>query len=64
MTITHITPKEQQLMLEIECMRHQIEFWKRCANELHDKLDALEKQLDATRRVVADLDRRILRSGV
>lgn len=64
MSITHITPREQKLLEEAECMRTQIEFWKSQALNLGVKLTRLEEQLDEMRRIVLELDRRVLKGRV
>lgn len=64
MTITNITPREQNMQLEIEQLKTERDHWRRLATEYRNETDKARELLDNARKIIRDLDQKVMRSKV
>lgn len=64
MTITNITPREQNMQLEIEQIKTERDHWRRLATEYRHETDKARELLDNARKIIRDLDQKVMRSKV
>lgn len=63
MSITNITPREQELEQRLALMTIDRDLWRREAQHQGNQVQHLERMLDETRTLIRDMDRKILRGG-
>lgn len=61
MTITNITPREQELALELQLVRTDRDLWRKQAEEYRKECDAARDLLDQARQLIRDMDAKLLR---
>lgn len=61
MTITNITPREQELALEIIQLKTDRDLWRRQAEDYRREADKARELLDQARTIIRELDAKVLR---
>lgn len=61
MTITNITPREQELALEITLLKAERDLLRKLADEYRKECDTARELLDQARNLIRDMDARLLR---
>ena len=64
MTITNITPREQNLALEIVQLKTERDHWRKQAEQYRKECDTARELLDQARNLIRDMDQRALRGHV
>lgn len=61
MTITNITPREQELALEIQQLKTDRNYWRKLAEDYRREADTARDLLDKSRRIILEMDAKLLR---
>ena len=61
MSITNITPREQELALEITQLKTDRDRWRRLAEDYRKEADNARELLDQARRIILEMDAKVLR---
>lgn len=61
MTITNITPREQELALEIIQLKTDRDLWRKQAEQYRKECDTARDLLDRARSLIRDMDAKVLR---
>ena len=61
MTITNITPREQELALEIIQLKTDRDLWRRQAEDYRRECDHARELLDKARAIIREMDAKVLR---
>lgn len=61
MTITNITPREQELALEITLLKTERDLLRKLVNEYRNEADHARDLLDRARQLIREMDAKLLR---
>lgn len=64
MTITNITPREQELALELTFIKAERDLLLKLVDEYKKETETARQLLDLTRQLVRELDAKVLRGKV
>lgn len=62
MTITNITPREQELALELTLMKTERDLLRKLVDEYRKEADNSRELLDKCRAIIREMDAKLLRS--
>lgn len=63
MSITNITPREQELALELQTVKTDRDLWRKTAEDYRRQADDARELLDRCRAIVRDMDLKVLRGA-
>lgn len=61
MTITNITPREQELALELQQVKTDRDYWRKTAMAYRKETDTARELLDRARQLIREMDAKLLR---
>lgn len=61
MTITNITPREQNLSLEVAQLKTERDHWRKRAEDYRRECDTARELLDQARNLIREMDQKLLR---
>ena len=61
MSITNITPREQELALELQQVKTDRDHWRRLADDYRREADNARELLDRARTLIREMDAKLLR---
>lgn len=64
MTITNITPREQELAIELVQLRTDRDFWRKMAEDYRRESDHARELLDQARNLIREMDAKLLRGQI
>lgn len=64
MTITNITPREQNLQLQIDQLKTERDHWRRLATDYRQQAEQAIELLAKSRALIRDLDQKLMRGKI
>lgn len=61
MTIAHTNPREEMMALEIQQLKTDRNYWRKLAEDYRREADTARDLLDKSRRIILEMDAKLLR---